>query len=124
MGDLKKLFVQTGIYSLFLAVPCICIAFFAFGWRSAAGIVIGLALGMTGLFLIIRFARSIGTDPKARRAGLIQYVLRYCLYGIVMAFFAWRSIPVLAMLAGFMCTKGAILIYSQKLRKEADDVSS
>lgn len=86
MGDLKKLFVQTGIYSLFLAVPCICIAFFAFGWRSAAGIVIGLALGMTGLFMIIRFARSIGTDPKARRAGLIQYVLRYCLYGIVMAF--------------------------------------
>ena len=121
MDDLKRLFVETTKDSLLLALPCACAAFFCFGWLSGLGVVVGVVTGQVGLWMIIRFTKSITTHKKADRAGLTQYVLRYCMYGIVMVVFTCVHVPVLAMLAGFMCSKGALLMYSRKLRKEADD---
>ncbi|EOS62112.1 hypothetical protein C815_00124 [Firmicutes bacterium M10-2] len=124
MDDLKKLFVQTTKYAVILGILCVCFAFVFFGMPSAIGICVGVVTGQLGLVMIIRFARTIGSQAKANRSGLKQYVLRYFMYGIIMVIFAYIGVPVLSVLIGFMCTKGAILMYSQKLRKEADDVSS
>ena len=116
----KSIMAYTGIFTLICAI----IAWAWFGFYTFLGVGIGSILGMIGFFHIVRFCQSIDGDTNGKKAGAINYVARYLLYAVVMFGFAYLKIPVLAMLAGFLCHKGAILIYSIHTRKEMDDVSS
>ena len=124
MDDLKKLSERILISTLILALPCMMIAFLVFSWPALFGVLIGTILVIVGFLAIVRFCKTIESKPNAKRQGSLNYVLRFCLYGCVMAFFAYWHVPVLAMLVGILCNKLAILLVSMKLGKEADNVPS
>lgn len=124
MDDLKKLSQEITKYTLLLFLPVVLVIALAFGWRSGIGVVIGMILGLVGFYSIVHYCSSVQPDSSAKRSGTFHYLVRYCLYGLVMGIFAYLHIPVLAQLAGFLCSKGAILIVSGKLGKEIDHVSS
>ena len=124
MDNLKNLSKSIIGYTGIFALICAIIAWAWFGFQAFLGVGIGSILGMIGFFHIVRFCQSIDGDTNGKKAGIMNYVVRYLLYGVVMFGFAYLGIPVLAMLAGFLCHKGAILMYSIHARKEMDDVSS
>lgn len=124
MDDLKKLSQEITKYTLLLFLPVVSIITLVFGWRSGIGVSIGMVMGLVGFYSIVHYCSSIPSNSSAKRSGAFHYIVRYCFYGLVMGIFAYLHIPVLAQLAGFLCSKGAILIVSSKLGKEIDHVSS
>ena len=70
------------------------------------------------LAMIKNMARSIAHEEKAgKRQGYSNYALRYLLYAFVMAVSVYLGISVLAILAGMLCQKAALLTYSFIERK-------
>ena len=124
MDNIKKMSKSIVNTTSAIGLVCAIISWVFFGFYACLGVGIGSLLGVFGFIHIVRFCQSIDGDTNGKKAGMVDYTIRYLLYGIVMFSFAYLGIPVLAMLAGFLCHKGAILIYSIHTRKEMDDVSS
>ena len=124
MDEMKKMSISICQYTGILALLCAIIAWVCFGTSSFIGVGIGAILGIAGFFHIVMFCQRIDGQTDGKKAGIMNYVVRYLIYGVVMFGFAYLHIPVLSMLAGLVCHKGAILIYSIHTRKEMDDVSS
>ena len=124
MDDIKKMLRSIYLYTGICTTFCAIIAWVLFGTPSFIGVGIGAILGVGGFYHIVRFCQSINGEVNGKKAGIANYAVRYLVYGVVMFGFACLKIPVLSMLAGLLCHKGAILIYSIHTRKEMDDVSS
>lgn len=120
----RSIFSKACVYTAALALPAALLAWVLFpaeGWKAPAGVAGGALIGLFGLWLIIGFSAQVtgmsASSAKSRAAA--GFALRYILYGILMAALALCGIPLLAVLAGFLCSKLALLIYSYSLRKES-----
>lgn len=57
--------------------------------------------------------------------GTQEYMKRYLMYGLVLVVSQLMELPILAVLVGLMCNKGAILLYALKERRiSMSDVSA
>lgn len=124
MDEMKKMSISICQYTGVLAFVCAIIVWVCFGTLAFFGVGIGAILGIAGFFHIVMFCQHVNGETEGKKAGFMNYAVRYFLYGVVMFGFAYLHIPVLSMLAGLVCHKGAILLYSIHTRKEMDDVSS
>lgn len=121
--SVKKIWTSACRSSLLFTAACLVLTL-AFWPRehaklAAIGVALGAALGLAGLYLICNMAGSIAGEPdKAKKRGTVHYIGRYCFYAVVLFAGAWAGIPPLAMLAGFLCTKLALVVYSLQSRKE------
>lgn len=126
MDDLKYLTQFECCTSLGLCAICSLAGycFFHLDFKALLGLWIGALAGILGFFAIIFMVKSINPNSKSNeRFGTFNYVARYAMYGIIFGIAAWNKIPVLSMLAGFVCTKASLILYSLKTRKEYESGS-
>lgn len=83
-----------------------------------AGILIGALTGIIGFSMITHMSNTIELYGNPKAKGYSSYVKRYASYTLIFALAAWRGVHVLALLAGMLLHKGAILIYVFLHRKE------
>ena len=64
-------------------------------------------------------ALNIPTDEAAgKKMGTQEYMKRYLMYGLVLVVCQLMELPILAVLVGLMCNKGAILLYALKEKED------
>lgn len=80
---------------------------------AALGILFGACIGQFGLYLICTSVNSLSQDAKAeKQRAFTGYLLRYAIYAAAAFAGVFAGIPVLSILAGFLCAKGSLLVYS------------
>lgn len=79
---------------------------------------IGALTGIIGFSMITHMSNTIELYGNPKAKGYSSYVKRYAIYTLIFALAAWRGVHVLALLAGMLLHKGAILIYVFLHRKE------
>jgi hypothetical protein len=122
MSDLRKL--KQSVTRLTLAVGLIVsgICYAVFDFRTFIGVWIGVFTALAGFEMIIRMVRSLPDNGEdGRQMGRGSYALRYAFYALVLAVGALRHVPVLAMLAGFVCHKLSLLIYTYQNRQKGGE---
>ena len=93
----KKIVKYTLIFSLFCSLVCAVI------FHSQ----------------MIQMALNIPTDEIAgKKIGTQEYMKRYLMYGLVLVICQLMELPILAVLVGLMCNKGAILLYALKEKED------
>ena len=120
MNELAQMSSKIIRYTLFysLVVSIFLLFLLSFDILVFIGVWIGCILSLIGFAMIKNMARSIAHEEKAgKRQGYSNYALRYLLYAFVMAVSAYLGISVLAILAGMLCQKAALLTYSFIERK-------
>lgn len=85
--------------------------------HTSTGILIGALCGLIGFDMIVRMSGRL-EEEKASAIGYACYLRRYLVYGLVFGIAAYRGVPILALLAGMLCHKAAILVYVYRHRKE------
>lgn len=115
----KEIRRMTVIFMLVVALAC------AFMWqdalvRIAGGVLVGGCAGLIGFAMIVSMSANIEHVENARRKGYMGYITRYALYALIFAVCIYRGINVFAILAGFMCHKASIIVYTFRYRKELD----
>lgn len=125
MDEVSALFAWTLKATLALAALVSGLAGLFFkDWQVFAGVWIGALMSIAGLYAIVGYTRSLTTDTASKIRALLNYSVRYLFYGAVMLLAAFAGIPVLSLLAGFLCGKLALIYYSFKIRKEEEDGNS
>jgi small-conductance mechanosensitive channel len=120
MDETKVLFASACKITLALALVCSLAGLLLFhSLNIFLGIWIGAVLGLIGLQMIVQFARTLSPETK-KSSGFFQYSIRYAMYAIVFFACAYKGIPVLSLLAGFLCSKLALFLYSLKTQKGVD----
>lgn len=76
------------------------------------GIAIGAMVSIIGFNMVVKMAYKIN-GPTAGRSARANYLLRYMIYAVVFGISYWRGFNIFALLAGFLCNKAAILIYTR-----------
>lgn len=72
-----------------------------------------------GIVRLIQMALNIPTDEIAgKKIGTQEYMKRYLMYGLVLVICQLMELPILAVLVGLMCNKGAILLYALKEKED------
>lgn len=120
MNELSQMSSKIIRYTLYysLVVSIFLLFLLSFGILVFIGVWIGCILSLIGFAMIKNMARSIAHEEKAgKRQGYSNYALRYLLYAFVMAVSVYLGISVLAILAGMLCQKAALLTYSFIERK-------
>lgn len=80
---------------------------------------IGGITGLYGYYRIVQMVLRIPSDEQtSKKMGTQEYMKRYLMYGIVLVLCQLIQIPVLGVLAGFMCHKGALLLYALKDKED------
>ncbi|WP_199519703.1 hypothetical protein [uncultured Holdemanella sp.] len=80
---------------------------------------IGCLTGLAGYRKIVQMALNIPTDEVAgKKIGTQEYMKRYLMYGLVLVICQLMEFPILAVLVGLMCNKGAILLYALKEKED------
>ncbi len=110
MKELNQ-FVQK--HTLILIVPLAIIATVLFDWKTGLGVILGGIVGLVGFRMIQTMVQSL-EEQESQKKGRRGYVLRYCFYGLCFAAGAYCSIPIVAMLVGFVCHKGTLIWYAWK----------
>lgn len=82
------------------------------------GIMIGALCGLIGFNFIQHMADTIEYYDNAKAKGTSNYVLRYLIYALIFALSMKNGVHVLALFAGILCHKAAILLYVFLHRKE------
>ena len=119
MNELNVMNKKILNYSLVIvAIVCIIAILLFHDGKIVVGILAGIAIALTGYHMIISMTLSLRPDEKSgQKQG---YVLRYLFYICAFVVMVVLGIPVLALLAGFLCHKAAILLYVV-LNREGDD---
>ena len=74
---------------------------------------------LSGYRKIVQMALNIPTDEIAgKKIGTQEYMKRYLMYGLVLVICQLMELPILAVLVGLMCNKGAILLYALKEKED------
>lgn len=107
-------------YILMLIAVLLSLVFFFDSFKEISiGIIVGTLCAVMGFNMIIKFSEKINGDSVNVTGGSYSsYLRRYLLYALVLILCAYVEIPLLAVLAGFLCHKGAIVLYSFIHRKE------
>ena len=107
--------------SLLVSLPVSIIGMILFEQKTVfIGVWIGCMMGLIGFNLIIQMTQNLNPDgQKAEKQGRGGYALRYLVYGIILFISAYKGIPVLSVLAGMMCHKASLLIYSAIGKEDA-----
>lgn len=114
----KIICVYTLILSGITSAFCACI-FHAMMLQVFIAVWIGCFTGLFGYFMIVRMALNIPTkEADGKKVGTQEYVKRYLIYGLIFVLCQLSNLPILAVLLGLMCNKGAILFYA--LNKKED----
>ncbi|MCF0106893.1 MAG: hypothetical protein HUJ53_09035 [Holdemanella sp.] len=100
--------------SFILAIIASLIALIIFrSWKVFIGVLIGCGIALVGFGMISKFSFGITGDvDAATKQGRSNYMIRYGFYTVTFLGCALIGIPVLSLFAGFMCHKGAIVLYA------------
>lgn len=82
------------------------------------GIMIGTLCGLIGFNFIQHMVDTIEYYDNAKAKGTSNYVLRFVIYGLIFALSMSNGVHVMALFAGILCHKAAILLYVFLHRKE------
>ncbi len=114
----KKIKRYTLIFSLFCSIACAMI-FHSQMIQVFIAVWIGCLTGLVGYHKIVQMALNIPTDEVAgKKMGTLEYMKRYLMYGLVLVVCQCMELPILAVLVGLMCNKGAILLYALKEKED------
>lgn len=114
----KEIKKYTLAFSLFCSVACAMI-FHSQMIRVFIAVWIGCLAGLVGYHKIVQMALNIPTDEATgKKIGTQEYMKRYLMYGLVLVVCQFIELPILAVLVGFMCNKGAILLYALKEKED------
>lgn len=123
MNELKTMNKEIRRFSL--ALMLIATGVSAVVWQGSfrtigVGIIIGTMAGLIGFAMINTMSAGIeyASNPKAK--GNFSYVTRFFFYMLIFGLSAYRGVNLLALLAGMLCHKGAIVLYAFLHRKEVD----
>lgn len=107
--------------SLITTIPISIIGFVIFKDKNVlVGIWIGCCLALIGFRMIVQMAKMLDQDEEgAKKQGYRGYVFRYFMYGSIMLVCAYVGVPVLSILAGMMCHKVSLFIYSAFGKEDA-----
>ena len=109
-------------YTMILSLICSLICAFVFHSQMIQVFIavwIGCATGLFGYHKIVQMALNIPADEGAgKKVGTQEYMKRYFMYGFVLVVCQLMKLPILAVLAGLMCNKGAILLYALKEKED------
>ena len=107
--------------SLLVSLPVSIIGMILFDQKNVfIGVWIGCMAGLMGFNMIIQMAKNLNPDSQeAKKQGRGGYALRYLVYGIILFISAYMGVPVLSVLAGMMCHKASLLIYSAIGKEDA-----
>ena len=116
MGELEKMTKKIVKISVFLTiVVSILLAILFKSLTIFLGVWIGCFVAIMGYFMISKFTCSVSCDEdEAKKQGRYNYTLRYGFYGVSFLVATLLGVPVLSLLAGYMCHKGALIIYALK----------
>lgn len=82
------------------------------------GVWFGCALALIGYSMIVQMAKGLRTtELEGKKQGFGNYVIRYLFYAAAMIVLVCIGFPLLAILAGMLCQKFALITYSFKERK-------
>ena len=114
----KKIVKYTLIFSLFCSIACAMI-FHSQMIQVFIAVWIGCLTGLVGYRKIVQMALNIPTDEIAgKKIGTQEYMKRYLMYGLVLVICQLMELPILAVLVGLMCNKGAILLSALKEKED------
>lgn len=114
----RKITKFTLIFSLISSFIC-AILFHSQMVRVFLAVWIGCGTGLFGYYKIVQMALNIPSEEQAgKKIGTQEYVKRYVMYGVVFVFCQCIHLPILAVLVGLMCNKGAILLYALKEKED------
>lgn len=85
----------------------------------ALGILIGSLTGLLGYFMIVKMAGFIN-ENTTKQYGIVNYFLRFLVYGIIFVISVLKNISIIALLIGMTCHKLAIVIYAVIEGKKED----
>lgn len=106
--------------SLFVTIPVSITGWILFYFNVFAGIWIGCMCALIGFRMIVKMTKSLNPDEqKAKKQGVFSYTMRYFFYGMILFICAYKGIPVLSVLAGIMCHKASLLIYTAIEKEDA-----
>lgn len=122
MDELKCMGKEIRMWTLaiMLVITGIALVIFHDIKSVCAGIVIGAMCGLIGYAMINAMSMKVELYQDAKAKGYANYVKRYALYTIIFALSVSRGIHPLALLAGMLCHKAAIVVYAWIHRKEVD----
>ena len=90
---------------------CSILIFGKSGIEIAAGVMIGGCAGILGFNSIIRMSERVDeTLQDATRFAYVRYTRRYFMYFLIFGLAVWRGIHPIALLAGYLCNKIAIVV--------------
>lgn len=102
---------RLNVVLVIIAALCSILIFGKSGFTIGAGVVIGGCAGILGFNSIIRMSEKVsGELQDASRFAYTRYMRRYLMYTVIFALAVWRGIHPIALLAGYLCNKLAILI--------------
>ena len=114
----KQIKKYTLAFSLFCSIACAMI-FNSQMIQVFIAVWIGCLTGLVGYHKIVQMALNITTDEAAgKKMGTQEYMKRYLMYGLVLVVCQLMELPILAVLVGLMCNKGAILLYALKEKED------
>lgn len=114
----KKIKRYTLVFSLFCSIACAMI-FHSQMIQVFIAVWIGCLTGLVGYHKIVQMALNIPTNEAAgKKIGTQEYMKRYLMYGLVLVICQFMGLPILAVLVGLMCNKGAILLYALKEKED------
>lgn len=114
----KQIKKYTLAFSLFCSIACAMI-FHSQMIQVFIAVWIGCLTGLVGYHKIAQMALNIPTDEAAgKKMGTQEYMKRYLMYGLVLVVCQLMELPILAVLVGLMCNKGAILLYALKEKED------
>ena len=114
--DIRRLTI-----ALVLAATGISVVIWKDGFSTIGlGIIIGGLCGLLGFSMINKMSADIEHASNPKTKGNISYMLRIVIYTLIFALSALRGINLIALLAGMLCHKAAIMLYVFLHRKEVD----
>lgn len=109
------------LLSLLVTIPVSIVGFIIFKDKNVlVGVWIGCLTALIGFRMIVQMAKMLNPDEEgAKKQGYRGYVFRYFMYGGIMFISAYVGVPILSVLAGMMCHKASLFIYSAIGKEDA-----
>ncbi len=101
---------RVGIYSITITAVAMIISLIFKDKTITLGVGLGCMIGLIGFNMILQWGYSVETNSKA--SAFKNYLSRYVFYACMFGLSYYFGANILALLAGFMCHKIAIYIYS------------
>lgn len=112
MNEKTILAYQIRKLTLLLAGVLIVLSLIFKDTSITGGIAIGALASIIGFNMIVKMAYRI-QGASAGRSARANYLLRYFTYAFIFGISYWQGFNIFALLAGFLCNKIAILIYTR-----------